>query len=125
MFVQMVRHYKRKSYHKKERCYSPISLLEAIKSVQEGKTCKRVARIHIPQKTLSDHLSRAWYKIDVGCKPALLPEEELSIAQHLATFADHDYSFKNMDLRLLAKSFLDKAWRCCAYFKEHMPSEEC
>jgi hypothetical protein len=54
-------------------------------------------------------VSGARRTLETGCRPALLPEEELFIAQHLAAFADYGYAFDHMDLCLFVKSFFDKA----------------
>jgi len=124
MFLQMVRHYVRKT-NPKQACYYPEDLQEAIRRVKAGEPCKRVSRLlHIPHRTLRDHVSGVWRTSETGRKPALLPEEELSIAQHLATFADYGYAFDHMDLKLFVKSFLDKAGRACPYFKDNMPGQE-
>ncbi len=121
----MVRHYVRKTDPKQACLYSREDLQEAISRVKAGEQCKTVSRLlRIPHRTLRDHVSGARRTSEVGRKPALLPEEELSIAQHLATFGDYGYAFDHMDLRLFVKSFLDKAGRSCPYFKDNMPGEE-
>ena len=123
--LQMVRHYERKTCPHQARPYSHEDLVEAVRRVKEGEPCKTVARmLHIPHRTLRNHVSGERKTSESGRKRALLPEEELSIAHHMATFSDYGYSFDQFELRLFVKSFLDKAGRDCPYFKNNMPGIE-
>ena len=123
-FLQMVRNYIRKTIPR-PATYSQEGLSEAVRRVKEGEPCRKVARLmNIPHRTLRDHVAGTRKMRNVGRPRALLEEEELSIAQHIATFGDFGYAFDMMELRLFVKSFLDKANRHCAYFENNMPGVE-
>lgn len=123
----MVRNYVPRGGPKQPKSYTENDLQQAIRRVNEGEPCKRVARLlRIPHRTLRNHLAgvRKTTSSIAGRQKALLPEEELTIAQHIATFADFGYAFERIDLKLFVQSFLNKAGRNCPYFKENMPGDE-
>ena len=121
----MVRNYKRKTVDPMEPPYTQATLQEAVQRVKSGEPCKKVARfLGIPHRTLRDHVSGARKTSVTGRKPALLPEEELTIAQHLATFSDFGYAFDKVELKLFVQSFLQMAGRTCPYFKDNLPGDE-
>lgn len=121
----MVRNYKHRDGSKPPKPYSDDDLQEAIRRVTAGEPCKQVARLlHIPHRTLRNHVSGERKTSVVGRQRALLPEEELSIAQHIATFADYGYAFEKDDLKVFVQSFLNKAGRECPYFKDNLPGDD-
>jgi len=112
---------------KQPKNYTEADLEEAVRRVTEGEPCKRVARLlNIPHRTLRNHISgvRTRKSGKCGRNRALLDEEELCIAQHIATFADFGYAFERLDLKVFVQSFLNKAQRVCPYFKDNMPGDE-
>lgn len=123
----MVRNYVPRGGPKQPKNYTEDDLQQAIRRVNEGEPCKHVARLlRIPHRTLRNHLAgvRKTTSSIAGRQKALLSEEELTIAQHFATFADFGYVFERIDLKLFVQSFLNKAGRNCPYFKENMPGDE-
>lgn len=91
MFVQMVQNYKRKR-NPKMKLYSPNDMKE---NPAEG-----LQEFFIYLTGPSMIICPEHGTLELGCRPVLLPETELSISQHLATFADHGYAFNNLDLTL-------------------------
>ena len=121
----MVRNYKPRGGPKPPKPYTLEDLHEAVGRVKDGEPCKVVAReLHIPHRTLRNHVSGVRKTTVVGRQRALLPEEELSIAQHIVTFADFGYAFEKNDLKVFVKSFLDKAGRESPYFIDNLPGDE-
>lgn len=98
--------YQKKTEPKQVRRYSPEDLMKAIMLVKARDSCKRVSQLlHSRHRTLRDRISGKRTTLEIGRKPAVFPQEELSIAQHLATFSDYGYAFYQIDLGLFAKSF--------------------
>jgi len=54
----------------------------------------------------------------------LLSEEELSLAQHMVMLGDYGYAFDELELHLFVKSFIEKAGRTVAQFKDNLPGVE-
>nr|XP_047137470.1 uncharacterized protein LOC124813973 [Hydra vulgaris] len=109
-FVEMVRNYL-KSTQKQSKTYSESELKRAIKLVNGGEPYKRVTKLlNIRQRTLRCCINGLRKSSVVGRKSSLLPDEEMSTAQYIATFSDF--------------GFLNKSGRDCPYFKENMPGDD-
>ncbi|XP_065664792.1 uncharacterized protein LOC136086420 [Hydra vulgaris] len=90
-------------------------LKKAVELVNDGEPCKRVARLlNIPHRTLRCHVSGLRKTSVVGRRSALLLEEEVTIAQYIATFSDFGYAFEIVDFFF----FLQKSDRDCPYLKK-------
>lgn len=53
-----------------------------------------------------------------GRSPALQPQEQLSIAQHVAVLCDYGYAFDDLELHCFVKSFSDKAGWSVGQFRQ-------
>ncbi|XP_047138172.1 uncharacterized protein LOC124814460 [Hydra vulgaris] len=107
------------------KTYTDYELKKAVELVNDGEPCKRVARLlNIPHRTLRCHVSDLRKTSVVGRRSALLPEEEVTIAQYIATFSDFGYAFEIVDLKLFIQSFLQKSDRDCPYFKQNLPGND-
>lgn len=121
----MVRNYKPRFSTKQPKTYTEETLQEACSRVADGERLRRVAaQLQIPHRTLRNRCSGNRLSNHTGRQTALLPEEELSIAQHMATFSDFGYPFDSLEIRIFVKSFLDKAGRTCSFFKNNAPGYE-
>lgn len=105
--------------------YSEEDLKAALSLVADGMALQAAARqMNIPRRTLRNHFIGERKTTVVGRRTALLPEEERSIAQHVAALGDSGYAFDTYELRLFVKSFLDRAGRSVSQFKDNMPGIE-
>lgn len=121
----MVRNYKPVAGSRRERSYTDKDVQNALGLINEGQPLKRVAAMfNIPRRTLRNHVSGERKTTVVGRKKALLPEEEKSIAEHVAVLGDFGYSFDTYELRVFVKSFLDKAGRQAPQFSNNMPGKD-
>ena len=120
----MVRNYI-KSTQKQSKTYTDSELKRAIELVNDVEPCKRVAwLLNIPHRTLRCHTSGFRKSSVVGRASSLLPDEEMSIAQYIATFSDFGYAFDKIDLKLFVQCFLNKSGRDCPCFKENLPGHD-
>lgn len=123
----MVRNYKPVAGVVKPKSYTAEQLQVAVDRVKKGEAIRKVsAKTGIPRRTLTNHVTgqRGGHGSTGGRPPALFPEEELSIAQHVAVLSDYGYAFDQHELQLFVKSFLDDAGRSASQFKNNLPGVE-
>ena len=121
----MVRNYKPVAGSWRERSYTDEDLQNALGLINEGQPLKRVAAMfNIPLGPLETMLVEKKKPTVVGGKKALLPEEEKSIAEHIAVLGDFGYSSDAYELRVFVNSFLDKAGRQAPQFSDNMPGKD-
>ena len=87
----MVRTYKRVGGRLHAKACNSEQLEAAITHVRNGKSLRKVStETGVPRRTLRNHMSghRGGHGSNGGRPPALLPQEQLSIAQHAAVLSD-------------------------------------
>ena len=116
----MVRKYVRKRGQK----YGQGDVDQAIREIKGGRSINKVAnKFQIPRSTLQKlHLNKGSRKVG---RPGVFSEEEEDIfVTYVSTVADWGFPLDLMDIRMLAKAYLDKAGRQVPVFKQNFPGTE-
>lgn len=122
----MVRTYKKKVNSRNYKStYSAAMLAEALDKVKNGEmTLRKASALYqIPRGTLSNRLNKK--HSGVPGHPSVFSEaEENSFVAHIAAVADWGFPFTTLDMRFLAKCYLDSCSRTVTCFKQNFPSPE-
>lgn len=125
----MARTYKRKEGSRNYGRYSEDStgsrLEKAIRQVKRGKLSIRKAseKYNIPRGTLHNKV-RGVHTSQPGHPTVFSADEEQSLVTHIVTVSQWGFPFTTMDMRFLAKSYLDSVGRSVKCFKKNYPSIE-
>ena len=119
----MVYTYKRKVGARNYKSYSNETLDAALHQVQSKKMSLRKASktYNIPLGTLSNKMKRK--HMGAAGHPAVFSKkEELLFVEHIQVVGQWGFPFKMLDLRMLAKIYLNANGRKVAIFKNNLPS---
>lgn len=117
----MVRKYVKKAAPKCN--YTEEDVARALIDMEHGDTVRVAAARHgIPSTSLYQrYAGRSQSPRKIGCKPALLRTEEMSIAQNLASLGDFGMAFDVSEVRTFVKHLLDSQNRTIPEFKDNLP----
>ena len=121
----MVRNYKPKVGGRKYAAYLPSKLQEAVDKITSGELKLNRASLlyNIPKGTLHNKVKKIHRK-DVGHPPVFSESEEKSLVTHAQTVSEWGFPLTTLDLRMVAKTYLDQKGRKEKVFKNNMPSSE-
>lgn len=108
---------------------SESSRYELIQTVVEEIKQKKISiraaakKYDIPKSTLSDHCSGK-YKGPHGKQPVFSQTEERVFAAHVGKVAEWGFPFSRLDIRILAKMYLEKEGRTIHIFQNNLPGED-
>lgn len=121
----MVRTYKRKQGARNYRTYSDAQLSEAVEKIRSREISLRGASIayNIPRGTLSNRLNKRHQNVP-GHPTVFSVAEEKSLIAHITAVSDWGFPFTILDMRFLAKCYLDTSAKTVTCFKQNFPSAE-
>lgn len=134
----MARTYRKKEGRRKYTIYSADSgstsaggnsngtnLEKAIRCVKSGKMSIRKAcnKYNVSRGTLHNRV-RGMHSSRPGHPTVFTTEKEKSLVTHIVTVSQWGFPFTTLDMRFLAKSYLDSAGRAVSCFKNNYPSTE-
>lgn len=107
--------------------YSQEDMLRALMDLErENLTVRQAAeRHHVPFASLHRRRhGKALNPGQLGKGTALMPNEEIAIAQNIATLGDYGLAFDTTELRKFIKDHLDKHCRTVSVFKDNKPGKD-
>jgi len=121
----MTRTYKRKLGSRTYRSYTSQQLEEAVKKIKTGALTLRKAseKYKISRGTLSNRV-RGLHKNKPGHPNVFSEHEERSLVSHITAVSEWGFPFTTMDMRFVAKSYIDAAGRKVSCFKNNFPTSE-
>ena len=119
----MPRIYKRK-VGRRYASYTADNMTAALKELAEGKSQRAVSKkYNIARGTLQNKIAGKHGKI-VGHPKVLSDVEEVTLVNHLLIMSDWGFPLDRYDLRVLVKSYLDKAGRIIKQFTNNYPGDD-
>lgn len=102
-----------------------ILIQKVVEEIKNKKISLRAAakKYNLPKSTLSDHYSGKTTSPH-GKKTVFSQIEEQVLAAHAVKVAEWGFPLTRLDIRLLAKSYLDKDGRIVPIFQNNLPGEE-
>lgn len=108
----------------KRQQYSLVAKEDAIQAVSPGMSQRRAALIYgIPQQTLSDIICDR-HPRSTGGQLALSEEEEIVIAENLATLGSWGFPLDFLEVRLIVKAYLEERGRVVQKFRNNIPGDD-
>lgn len=121
----MVRVYKRKIGTRSYKNYTEEQLNEAIQKVADGELSMKAAaaRYKIPFGTIHNKFHGKHIK-NTGGQPIFSNAEEMAIINAAAKCSDWGFPLDLLDIRMLAKSYLDRRGRVVTKFLNNIPGKD-
>ena len=121
----MVRNYKKKLGTRNYKNYTDAQLNEALQKIADAQLSMRAAALEykIPFGTLHNKFHGIHIR-NAGGQPVFSTEEEVSLINAAVKCADWGFPLNLLDLRMLAKAYLDKCGRVVPKFQNNIPGKD-
>jgi hypothetical protein len=124
-WLQMVRTYRKKPGTRNYRNYTETQLEEAVQRIADGQLTMRAAvrEYDIPFGTLNNKF-HGKHIHNAGGQSALSIAEEVALINAAIKCSDWGFPLNLLDLRMLAKAYLDRCGRIVTKFKNNIPGKD-
>ena len=120
----MPRTYKREPGSRRYADFTSENLENALKAMRAGMGLRKASRdFKVPKGTLANRY-KGLHSKPFGGQVVFNNDEENAFVEHMRVVAEWGFPFDTFDLRVLAKTYLDKVGRVVSKFKNNYPSRD-